>query len=330
MKDLTGNKDKKMKKVTIIICYYNEEKYLEKSIRSILNQSYENIELILINDGSTDRSEEIAEQVRDSRIIRISNKENHGPAFGRNQGLDIATGDYIGYFDADDIADQYKVEKQVLFLEKNEDVLLLSGKYDYIDKNDKIIGERVGYLPLEDEDIRAGMLFGNCFAGSAVIFRRKVIDEYGIRFITKMRTSQDYQLWLNCIQYGKIHILDEVLFHYRVNHNSQSNQSRKKDEKQYNEILMEIFAYAWKTRGFQIEHEDIAFIFTFLYSRKRLWRPKELHQAYRLFQKIKEQAEQLQLPEKDKILCNYKNALKECFIITKGIKTVHRIIRKTE
>ena len=93
----------KMEKISIIVPVYNVEKYLKTCLDSIINQTYQNLEIILVDDGSTDNSGEICEEYRktDSRIILI-HKENEGLSMARNFGLDIASGDYISFVDSDD------------------------------------------------------------------------------------------------------------------------------------------------------------------------------------------------------------------------------------
>ena len=103
------------KKISIILSFYNEERYLKKSIDSVLAQTYHNFELIIINDGSDDGSESIVNSYSDERIIYEKNSENRRLAYSRNRGLELATGDYIGFFDADDIMIPDKMEKQIRY-----------------------------------------------------------------------------------------------------------------------------------------------------------------------------------------------------------------------
>ena len=111
-----------MSKVSVIMPIYNAEKYLSEAIESVLNQTYANFELLLINDASTDRSKEICNEYskKDSRIVMLENSsENHGPGPTRNIGLDYATGEYIYFMDADDWVENELLELAVKRIEKD-------------------------------------------------------------------------------------------------------------------------------------------------------------------------------------------------------------------
>ena len=94
----------KNNKISIIVSAYNTEKYIEKCILSLLNQKYENIEIIIINDNSKDKTWDVIKNIAkdNNKIVAINNKENHGLSYNRNMGLKKSTGDYIGFIDSDD------------------------------------------------------------------------------------------------------------------------------------------------------------------------------------------------------------------------------------
>lgn len=298
------------KLVTQILCYYNEKKYLKDAINSILNQSYKNWELILIDDGSTDGSGDIAKSFKDDRIVHVSNQENHGLAWCRNQGLSLAKGEYIGFVDGDDIACKDKLEKMVSYLNSHEDILVLSGGYIFIDKYGNKLRKKARII-CEDIDIRAFMLFGNCVAGPCALFRRVVLDQYHITHDTYMRTSQDYFFWHQCLRYGKFHNLDEPLLYYRSGHNSKSNRSKKRDPKQYEDILLKIFNYAWKVRGFRLNKNDIKYIYKYMYNKECFKTLNDCIKGYKLYFKIKRQADELNLAEGPQILSLYREYMKK-------------------
>ena len=132
-----------MKKVSIIIPAYNAEKTIKKCLNSVCNQTYENIEIIIVNDGSTDNSLDICEEYekKDDRIIIIS-KENGGLSDARNKGIDIAKGKYITFIDSDDYVDLEFISIMVSNIEKNNsDISIISHRVIYpntiIDKSTK-------------------------------------------------------------------------------------------------------------------------------------------------------------------------------------------------
>lgn len=146
-------------KVSIIIPVYNIEKYIERCIESIINQSYSNIEIIVVNDGSTDKSTNICEnfKVKDSRI-KIINKINGGLSSARNTGLDAATGEFIMFVDGDDWIDTYCIESCLEVVENNTDVVLFPYIREYHDKslkNDIFQEDKIIFI---DDDVREKIL----------------------------------------------------------------------------------------------------------------------------------------------------------------------------
>ena len=121
-----------MKKVSVIIPVYNSSKYIKECIESVINQTYKNLEIIIIDDCSNDNSIEIIEKIKDQRIKIIKQKENQGVALTRNRGIDEASGTYICFLDSDDYWKPKKLEKQIKFIKNKE--FIYSG-YEYLKKN---------------------------------------------------------------------------------------------------------------------------------------------------------------------------------------------------
>ena len=125
--------------VSIITPVYNSEEYLEETILSVINQTYKNWELLLIDDYSTDNSYKIIEKyLTDERIKYLRNERNSGPAITRNVGLEKSKGEYIAFLDSDDIWAKNKLELQIDYMKKNS-IRICHGDYIFIDKNGKEI-----------------------------------------------------------------------------------------------------------------------------------------------------------------------------------------------
>ena len=120
--------------VSIIIPVYNAEKFIKETIDSVLNQTYDNFELILVNDCSTDKSAEIIKEYKDKRVKLLNNKVNSKAAVSRNNGIKKAKGKYICFLDADDKWDKEKLEKQVKFM-KEKDCAFSFTSYEFADEN---------------------------------------------------------------------------------------------------------------------------------------------------------------------------------------------------
>ncbi len=199
--------------LSIIIPTYNAEKFISQAIQSILDQTYNNFELIIINDGSTDKTKIIIESFNDKRIRYFENEKNSGIVFSRNKGLKLAQGEYIGMLDADDIAYPEKFEEQINFLEQNKDFGMLGSWANFIDE------EGVGLagnwkLKATPEMIPAIMLFKNYFLQSAVIYRKQCINQYSFR--KGFDILEDYLIWMEIIRKHKVWNLQKYLIKYRV------------------------------------------------------------------------------------------------------------------
>lgn len=295
------------KKVSIITCFYNEEKYLARAIDSVLAQTYSNFELILVNDGSTDHSDEIVKSYHDDRIVYISYKGNKHQGYARNRGIEAATGDYIGFFDGDDILVPDKIEKQVKYLSENTDVILVSGSYAYMDGKGNVSDEIIVPQYRNDEEIKAHMLFGDCiaFAGAALL-RKEIMDRYQIRFDETIRIAEDYCFFISVLPYGKCVNIEDCFFYYRVNHGSKSSVVARNDRAGHDADVSKVLEQAWKTRGFSLEKEDISFIYKVLNRGMKVWKPSDILNGVQTYKKIKRQLGKLQLNEGKLILQYYK------------------------
>ena len=149
--------------VSVIMPVYNGEKYLKEAIFSILNQTYQNFELIIIDDGSTDNSIKIINELKSkfSKIIYSPNKKNIGVSATRNRGMKLAKGKYIAFMDADDISPLYRFEKQVEFMENNSDYGLVGGHYESFTNYVFYTKRKLRKLSSSFEHIKANILFSN-------------------------------------------------------------------------------------------------------------------------------------------------------------------------
>lgn len=294
-----------MSKVTQILCYYNEEKYIEESLKALMTQTYSDMEIIAISDGSTDRSVEIVEKyaLKDKRIRSIVNTENHGLAWVRNQGLDLATGEYVGFIDADDIAYPDRVEKMASFLDANEDYFLVTAMVEYMNEE----GETLSYMNNKyksNEEIKAVLLFGDPITDPNTLFRREPIQKYGIRNELKYKTGQDFNFWIKCINFGKYMALDDVLLRYRV-HESKSNAFNDKNKNLVDSWIKEIILFSWNSRGLELTDRELEYVY---HSMKFAIRAKNIEDIFvgrRLYKKLLKQLSELNLSEEKEIIKEY-------------------------
>lgn len=200
--------------VTIGLPFYNAEKFIENAIVSILSQTYQNWELILVNDGSSDNSVNIAKKYveLDSRIRLINDGENKKLPFRLNQIINEAKYDYIVRMDADDIMHVNRLQIQLQFLEINKNVDLVSSSMYSIDINNKVVGKRI----IRDAVTISTLLKGNNQIIHPSIVARKswfLRNKYDIF----SERAEDYELWLRACFNGdlKIKVMSEPLLFYR-------------------------------------------------------------------------------------------------------------------
>lgn len=203
--------------LSIIMLSYNAELYLKEAIVSILSQDFDNYELIIIEDGSTDNSMNVIKSFNDSRIKIYQNIINQGIVYSRNRGIRLSSGKYLGMLDSDDIALPGKFRKQVKFLEDNPDFGMVGSWAVLIDKNGKLLKEK-WKLSGRPEKIPSIMFFKNYFVQSAVVFRREVLPEY--LYKPGYEIVEDYKLWMDILKKSKAWNLPEYLVKYRIHGNN--------------------------------------------------------------------------------------------------------------
>lgn len=197
--------------ISVLMPAYNSELYIAEAIKSILNQSYQNIELIIFDDGSTDNTRRVIESFSDSRIVKMLSDKNYGVVRARNEMIDRARGEYIALMDADDIADPMRLQKQLNSLEVGECDVCGSAQW--------VLDEATGKLKkskdkFTDPDLRALLsvycgLCNSAMMGKAEIFKR-------FKYDTSILTSEDYYLWVQMAAAGYRFLnLKERLITYR-------------------------------------------------------------------------------------------------------------------
>ena len=199
--------------VSVILPVYNAERYLEKSIRSVLDQTYYDIELLIIDDGSKDSSCSIIKNFKDKRI-RFYSRPHLGLISQLNFGIQAAEGNYIARMDADDIGDLNRLAVQTAYLKNNTNIQLVSTNYNYINENDRILSKKE--LPEYHDDIEYMMPILNsvCHA-DMVTYKSAVIDAGSYK--EKFLFVEDQDLFLRMISHGiKMYNIQEVLYSYRL------------------------------------------------------------------------------------------------------------------
>jgi glycosyltransferase involved in cell wall biosynthesis len=205
--------------VSVIMPVYNSSKYLKDAINSILSQSYKNIELVIVNDGSTDLSRDIILSYSDPRIRLFENERNSGIVYSRNKGLQEARGKYIANLDSDDIALPGRIEKQVDFLENHADYGMCGTFFFTMDHNGKLLKKR--RFPTDHTKIKTFLILGNCFCNSTVMIRAELAKE--LKYIEQYYVGEDYELFYRISKITKVANLPFYGTGYREHDSNISN-----------------------------------------------------------------------------------------------------------
>ena len=193
---------------------YNAERFLAEAIASVLAQTYRDFELLIIDDGSTDRTADVVSQFGDARARYLPAGRRLGLPGALNLGLENAHGDLVARHDHDDMSDPRRLEKQVAYFEANPDVALVGSRAWLIDET----GQRVGRLdrPIDELSIRWYHLLDNPFVHSSVMFRRCVVWEELGGYDASLPSSEDYELWSRVLGRHAVANLPGRLLSYRL------------------------------------------------------------------------------------------------------------------
>ncbi len=184
------------------------------AISSVLCQTYQNFELVIVNDGSKDKSADVVREFNDPRIIFIDNKNNAGVIARLNEGLALAKSEYIARLDSDDVwTDKDKLAKQIAFLDSNPEYGLLGTLGTAV--NEKATMLYPLNYPTTNEEIRKKLLIKNCFINCSVIFRKNLLKSSG-NYRKEDKHAEDYSLWLRLGRISKIANLPDRTVSYRV------------------------------------------------------------------------------------------------------------------
>ena len=221
----------KMPEISVVIPTYNRAGLVREALLSVLHQTFQDFEVIVVDDGSTDNTrEQVVSFQEDDRVTYIY-QENQGPSEARNTGIRASKGKYVALLDDDDIALPQRLERQFNFLERNKNCALLGTACHEINEDESIL--RTIQLPSTDIEIRWTLLFNSSFVHSSVMLRKEALLAVG-SYISDDKYScvDDYELWSRLSRHYQAANLPEVLLKYRKNPLGISIVKREIQEKQ--------------------------------------------------------------------------------------------------
>lgn len=203
-------------KASVIIPAYNKAAFTIKTVESVLAQTYKNLEIIVVDDGSTDQTRSLLAPYQDR--IRYIYKENGGACSARNLGLKVASGKYIGFLDCDDLYVNDKIARSVEFLEKNPDCGFVHTGVDLIDAHDRIVGRFVYAKASRMDRLVPFLIMENFVSNPTVVVRRDCFVIVG-SFDENIFTPADWDLWIRLAERYKAGFINAPLSQYRVTDN---------------------------------------------------------------------------------------------------------------
>lgn len=227
-----------MPKVSVIMPAYQAAQYISEAVQSIVNQQFNDWELIVIDDGSRDDTTAIVSLWADTdkRIRLIRNEKQAGAAQSRNKAIEASCGELIAFLDADDLAYPQRLQKQVVFMQQNPSVGLVAHWLDIIDQNGLLHPLQWIWRREKDTHLPVFLLFGNAFALSSVMMRRSVWEQlHG--FPAAFEPCEDYALWSEATTITRLHIIPEKLGARREHNNNWTNRESEKSRQQTEEII---------------------------------------------------------------------------------------------
>ena len=213
--------------ISVIMPVFNGEKFVEKSIKSVLSQTHEDFELIIVNDGSSDASAGVIKKFSDSRI-KYFHKRNGGAASARNLGMDQAKGEFLCFIDCDDTYKPEKLEIQLEEFSLNPDIDCVFCDCDVIDEDDNFLSVlKSQYYHPEKSNLLATLLYRQVIPVPPVIMPRRRLIEKGIRYNEKLTHAEDYLFIINLASEGKIKYIESSLYNHRRHKNNLTNSHGK-------------------------------------------------------------------------------------------------------
>lgn len=218
-------KDDGMPLVSVVVPFYNSEKFIMRTLDSVFRQTYTNLEILCVSDGSRDRSEELVRAAGDPRVQCLS-KPNTGVSDTRNYGLSLAKGKYILFLDSDDLLHNQFIARRVTYLEENPDKGFCVSNVTRIDEHDNTLSEN-SRAPYDEHLLEEILLYKHNINTCPSIFliRKSILDAHQVRFNTKLSSSADRFFLIELSQYTTGGYISEGAdLYYRIHYESMSNK----------------------------------------------------------------------------------------------------------
>ena len=225
-----------MPRISVVMPAYNSEKYIGEAIESILNQTFTDFELLVLNDSPDNKElEKIVKEYakHDKRVKYLKNPKNLGVTKSQNKLLEVCTGEFIAHMDSDDISLPTRFEKQIEYMDKHPECGALGTWYE-------VFGDKKCTLRFPANVTILKLLQGCCICNPTAFIRKSVLDKNNLKYDEKYTYSEDYELWARMAFLTEIHNLEKVLFKYRWHKNNISVEHEKTQKELSNKVKQNI------------------------------------------------------------------------------------------
>ena len=227
-------------KVSILMTSYNAGLFIKRSIKSILNQTYKNFEIILVDDYSSDETLKVVKNLESKKIKLVALKKHVGRTSALNYGLKKITGEFVAILDADDIAHKDRLKVQIDYFKNNKEINIVGSWYNIIDKHEQILVKFE--KKYKSKEIYNIMLFRNIFCHSTIMFRKKILKKIG-NYPKNITYAQDYAFLLKAMKFDTPSLIHKCLVSNRRWNNSMTYNQKYKIPIIIDKIKNLIFSY---------------------------------------------------------------------------------------
>ncbi len=225
-----------MPRVTVLMPTYNVAPWVEETIQSVLQQTYRDFELLVVDDGSTDDTLERVRAIQDDRIRIAAFPDNVGLAENLNQGLELIDTELVARMDGDDIAEPDWLETGVHILDTMPEVGICSFGFQFFGTKTSLVR-----FPEHNEDSKVQMLFGCTVI--VPVFRKSIFTDNHLRYLTETFPAEDYSLWARAYRVAKVYNVQRTLFHYRTHPTQISTARREAQIVKSNEVRLQMLEW---------------------------------------------------------------------------------------
>ena len=276
--------------VSVIMPAYNAEAYIAEAVSSILDQSWRNLELIIVDDASTDSTADIILGLTDPRIRLLTNSRNLGISASTNRAVDASRGEYLALMDDDDISMPNRLKAQVTSLENNPEIMILGTGSYLIDPEGKCFGY-TGALPESPKYYQAKLLIGNVeFCNSSAMIRKSFLKENHLSYREGYLGMQDYRLYMESSKLGSISCLADIHHRYRVHGDGMSIRAHRDFPTERARIYNGIRCDSLRMSGVRLSEQEESMLGRLLPEGELpVWNRQEREQLSNIFSEIKKQ-----------------------------------------